>query len=229
MGRSSRPSDAARGRRIGRSDHHRGPPRRWSRRLAVPSAPAAYTGHIRKERDLVPGTPARNTAVVADDRAFARSLVRYLLEERGYEVVAEASTPSDTVRAALAQRPDVIIAHEGCFDRMATLGFGELRAASPGSRIVAIGAAGSTVDPGLSDAVDIVVEDGPDLPQLVLALDGFAVGLRPPVAVAAAAAAASPAVLRRRFRWLERLQGAAAAAVIVLALVMSRGVDPAGG
>ena len=174
----------------------------------------------------MPSMHSRPTAVVADERPLGRSLVRFLLLEHGYDVLEETSMPFDTVLAAAHHHPDVIVAHEACVDPNFRYGVDRIRGASPESRIIVVVDDGSIVDPSLAAAADFVVEDGPGLPQLVLALDGTALGLRPTVMSLAAEEASRSAVARRRGRWFERLQGATAASILVIALVLSRGAEP---
>ncbi|MER3403321.1 MAG: response regulator [Armatimonadota bacterium] len=47
--------------------------------------------------------------VIAEDEELTRVMVRTQLEQLGYEVVGEAETGEDAVRAALQTRPDVMI------------------------------------------------------------------------------------------------------------------------
>ena len=49
------------------------------------------------------------SVVLADDQDLVRSGLRALLEARGIEVLAEASTGRDAVRAAGLHRPDVVV------------------------------------------------------------------------------------------------------------------------
>ena len=55
---------------------------------------------------------SRRSAVVADRRPLERNLARFLLEERGFAVAAEAATAADTTRAVQEHRPDVVLVHE---------------------------------------------------------------------------------------------------------------------
>jgi CheY-like chemotaxis protein len=56
-----------------------------------------------------PPDDRRTSVLLADDDERFRSLLRGLLEDDGYAVVAEASTAADAVRLATSARPDVVL------------------------------------------------------------------------------------------------------------------------
>ena len=171
-----------------------------------------------------------HSAVVADGRPLGRNLVRFLLEEHGYDVVAEAATAFDTVRAASEHRPDLIVVHENCVAPESRFGIARVRGASPTSRIVVVVGRRAAVHAAYGGAADAIVEEGPGLQALGLALEGD--DEREPAPFARAPA--SPVVVpiegktspATQGRWFERLQGAAAAAIFVVALVLARGMGP---
>ena len=116
--------------------------------------------------------PASRSAVVADGRPLGRNLVRFLLEEHGYDIVAEAATAFDTVRAASEHRPDLIVVHENCVAPESRFGIARVRDASPASRIVVVVGRRAAVHAAYGGAADAIVEEGPGLQALGLALEG---------------------------------------------------------
>jgi CheY-like chemotaxis protein len=56
-----------------------------------------------------PPDDRRTSVLLADDDERFRSLLRGLLEDDGYAVVAEAPTAADAVRLATSARPDVVV------------------------------------------------------------------------------------------------------------------------
>src|SRR4029450_10335587 len=56
-------------------------------------------------------SPGRGVVVV-DRRPLERSLVRFILQENGFEVTAEASTPAEALRAVERRAPSVVVLHE---------------------------------------------------------------------------------------------------------------------
>jgi hypothetical protein len=149
------------------------------------------------------------------------------LEERGFAVATEAATAADVSRAVAELHPDVLLVHEDVALEGGESIVPAARAASPKTRIIVLTSDRASADPALVAAADAVVEEGPGLKELEGALAGrrtarAAVG---PIAFAAAAAARPRPGLRER-GWVERLQGAAAASIIVLAVVLARGMGP---
>jgi two-component system chemotaxis response regulator CheY len=49
------------------------------------------------------------TVLLADDDVRFRSIVRSVLEDDGYQVIAEAGTAGETVAAASRHQPDVVV------------------------------------------------------------------------------------------------------------------------
>jgi two-component system response regulator NreC len=72
--------------------------------------------------------------LLVDDHAIVRSGVRRLLEEAGFEVIAEASTAAEALTLARAETPDAIVLDIGLRDRSGLDILPELRAT--GARVV---------------------------------------------------------------------------------------------
>ena len=167
---------------------------------------------------------SRRSAIVADRRPLERGLARFLLEERGLLVVGEAATMADVLLQVQQLRPDIIVLHEKlALDHDPTV-IAQIRRISPRTSIVLLAGNREALPPELILLADAVVEDGPGLTELGVALAG------PPPATAAttdveaagvqAPAVASPA--RPGSRWANRLQGLAVASIIALAFVVAR-------
>src|SRR3546814_15858749 len=54
-------------------------------------------------------TEQRPSVLLADDDARFRSIVRSVLEDDGYKVVAEAADATETIERARQHRPDVVV------------------------------------------------------------------------------------------------------------------------
>src|SRR5512132_1775762 len=167
---------------------------------------------------------SRRAAIVADRRPLERGLARFLLEERGLLVVGEAATMADVLLQVQELKPDIIVLHEKlALDHDPTV-TGQIRRISPSTSIVLLAGNREALPPELILLADAVVEDGPGLTELGVALAG------PPPAKDAttdveatgvqAPAVASPA--GPGSRWANRLQGLAVASIIALAFVVAR-------
>ncbi len=173
---------------------------------------------------------ARRSAVVGDRRPLERNLARFLLEERGFAVAAEAATSADVARAVAEHRPDVLLVHEDVVAEQGESIVPGVRSSSPKTRVIVLTSDRLAADAAIVASADAVVEEGPGLKELESALSphtGRSVVARSaagPIAFAAAAAGPRPALRERG--WVERFQGAAAASIIVLAVVLARGVGP---
>lgn len=163
------------------------------------------------------------SAIVADDRALMRDLLRVALDELGIITTSEVSTGAAAIDAAAEHRPDVLILHEGT-----GLGGSEvierIRCASPASTVVVLTSDRRETPPALAAAADAVVEEGGGLQDLpsVLSTGG---GSGPP---------RRPTRRDRRTpdgrgeRWVKRLQGALAASILLLSILVilpSTGLD----
>jgi AmiR/NasT family two-component response regulator len=169
----------------------------------------------------------RRSAVVGDRRPLERNLARFLLEERGFAVAAEASMAADVAAAVAEHRPDVLLVHENVATDRGESIIPAVRSSSSKTRVIVLTSDRAAAAPTLVAAADAVVEEGPGLKELESALSP-ARGRAAPARAAAgpiafAAAAAKPRPTLRERGWIERLQGAAAASIIVLAVVLARG------
>ena len=113
----------------------------------------------------------RPSAVVADGRALGRNLMRFLLEEQGYQVAAETATAFDTVRAASEHHPDLIVVHQSCIAPSSRFGIARVKGASPSTRVIVVVPDAAT-GRRYGKTADAVVSEGPGLQELVLALQG---------------------------------------------------------
>lgn len=99
--------------------------------------------------------------IVVAEGADERGMLRVVLEGEGFDVVAEAATRADLVRAAGAEQPDVVVLDEA-------IGSGAIamtRAASPSAKVIVV----SPEEPA-----DLDVDGWVALPQVIRGL-GIAV------------------------------------------------------
>lgn len=154
------------------------------------------------------------SAIVADDRALMRDLLRVALDELGIVTASEVSTGAAAIDAAAEHRPDVLILHEG-----AGLGGSEvierIRCASPASTVVVLTSDRRETPPALAAAADAVVEEGGGLQDLpsVLGTGGSGPPRRPTRRDRRTPDA-------RGERWVKRLQGALAASILLLSILV---------
>jgi len=172
--------------------------------------------------------PARPSAVIADQRALERNLVRFLLEEAGYVVVAESTTAQDTASAVEQHRPDVVVVHENAaIDRDISV-VPLIRRSSPSSKVIVLVWSDSAAPPELLQAADAVVEEGAGIKELGFALADAPKGerIRMSESPDGLREATTGGAANATQRWLERLQGALAASILALAvLVVAIGAD----
>jgi CheY-like chemotaxis protein len=170
-------------------------------------------------------TPHSNRyAVVADARSLMRDLLRFLLEQEGFSVVSETSTAAAAVEAVAEHQPDVVILHEATAQDDPEV-LGRIRAEGPGATLVILTADRSGTPASLTAAADAVVEEGAGLQDLASVL------------AAGAGATAGRWTPRpgprpdtrsvRAQRWADRLQGAVAASILMLAVAFATSVQPA--
>jgi len=173
----------------------------------------------------------RRSAVVGDRRPLERNLARFLLEERGFAVAAEAATSADVAGAVAEHRPDVLLVHEDVVAESGESIVPGIRSSSPKTRVIVLTSDRLAADAAIVASADAVVEEGSGLKELESALSPhtgrnvLARSAAGPIAFAAAATHPRPSLRERG--WVERLQGAAAASIIVLAVVLARGLGPA--
>jgi CheY-like chemotaxis protein len=164
------------------------------------------------------------TAIIADRHALGRNLVRFLLEEEGFEISAEAATIAEVLLAVQHQTPDVLVVHENLARDHDPAVFAQIRQLSPNTNLVLMTGNRDDLAVELIFIADSVVEEGPGLGQLA-----FAAGWQAPTEVRnldseRAARARRTARARWRPPWGERLdtRGAVAACFVVFAVMLVR-------
>jgi CheY-like chemotaxis protein len=164
------------------------------------------------------------TAIIADRHALGRNLVRFLLEEEGFEISAEAATIAEVLLAVQHQTPDVLVVHENLARDHDPAVLAQIRQLSPNTNLVLMTGNRDDLAVELIFIADSVVEEGPGLGQLA-----FAAGWQAPTEVRnldseRAARARRSARGRWRPPWGERLdtRGAVAASIVVLAVMVVR-------
>ena len=169
-------------------------------------------------------------AVVADGRPLERGLVRFLLDEAGYVVVAEAGAAHDTAEAVREYQPDVLVLNENTAIDHGVPVIADLRRASPATKFILVTSSGTTASADLLDEADAVIEEGAGIKELGFALESPRRDVRTEKARVQAAleplSLSEPGV-RNHLRWLERMQGAAAASILIIAIALF--VGPFGG
>jgi CheY-like chemotaxis protein len=173
--------------------------------------------------DMSDQAPGR-TAIIADRHALGRNLVRFLLEEEGFEISAEAATIAEVLLAVQHQTPDVLVVHENLARDHDPAVFAQIRQLSPNTNLVLMTGNRDNLAVELIFIADSIVEEGPGLGQLA-----FAAGWQAPteaqrVDVERAARVRRTAQRRWRPPWGERLdtRGAVAASIVVFAVMLGR-------
>ena len=164
------------------------------------------------------------TAIIADRHALGRNLVRFLLEEEGFEISAEAATIAEVLLAVQHQTPDVLVVHENLARDHDPTVFAQIRQLSPNTNLVLMTGNRDSLAVELIFIADSVVEEGPGLGQLA-----FAAGWQAPTEARRADAERAARARRRERRrwrppWGERLdtRGAVAASIVVFAVMLVR-------
>jgi CheY-like chemotaxis protein len=177
--------------------------------------------------DVSQDSSAGRGVLVVDRRPLERSLVRFILQENGFEVTGEAATPADALRAVERQPPGVVVLHENAAWEQGQPTIPRLHQALPDVKVLVIAPAFGVVRVELLRDADAVLEEGvgfKDLPFVIGKLSG---GDGPRIAdTVVAGAPVVPATPLRRERWVNRFQGATAAAVVFLALIVARAALP---
>jgi CheY-like chemotaxis protein len=173
--------------------------------------------------DMSVRMPGR-TAIIADRHALGRNLVRFLLEEEGFEISTEAATIAEVLLAVQHQTPDVLVVHENLARDHDPTVLAQIRQLSPNTNLVLMTGNRDNLAVELIFIADSVVEEGPGLGQLA-----FAAGWQAPTeARRADAERAARAGRRERRRWRppwgESLdtRGAVAASIVVFAVMLVR-------
>src|SRR5207249_5310578 len=120
----------------------------------------------------------------ADGRPLLRNLLRFILEEDGFEVPAEAGSALDAVRSVEELHPDVVVVHETLAREHDAWLIPRLREVSPETNVVLLtesGLAGAELLAGVS----AVIGEGAGLQELSLAVRRVARPSRVPIAVGA--------------------------------------------
>lgn len=171
--------------------------------------------------DTTPGT-----AVVADRRPLERSFLRFLLEDEGLAVRAEAATMSDLLLALQREPPDTLVLHEHLARGHDDAVIAQVRWLAPEANIVVVTQGIGDTPPALLAIADATIVDGVGLVGLGPAV---ARPSRAPVPVANQPASTGSSLgdtsppPPTSSRWVERLQGAVAASIVALAVIVLRG------
>jgi CheY-like chemotaxis protein len=184
----------------------------------------AATNPAAADDDDMSDQTAGRTAIIADRHALGRNLVRFLLEEEGFEISAEAATIAEVLLAVQHQTPDVLVVHENLARDHDPAVFSQIRQLSPNTSLVLMTGNCDNLAVELIFIADSIVEEGPGLGQLA-----FAAGWQAPteaqrVDVERAARVRRTAQRRWRPPWGERLdtRGAVAASIVVFAVMLGR-------
>jgi CheY-like chemotaxis protein len=184
----------------------------------------AATNPAAADDDDMSDQTAGRTAIIADRHSLGRNLVRFLLEEEGFEISAEAATIAEVLLAVQHQTPDVLVVHENLARDHDPAVFAQIRQLSPNTNLVLMTGNRDNLAVELIFIADSIVEEGPGLGQLA-----FAAGWQAPTEsrrVDAERAARARRTARRRWRppWGERLdtRGAVAASIVVFAVMLVR-------
>jgi CheY-like chemotaxis protein len=138
---------------------------------------AANPAAVDMDDDMSEQTPGR-TAIIADRHALGRNLVRFLLEEEGFEISAEAATIAEVLLAVQHQTPDVLVVHENLARDHDPAVLAQIRQLSPNTNLVLMTGNRDDLAVELIFIADSVVEEGPGLGQLA-----FAAGWQAPTEV----------------------------------------------
>ncbi len=167
--------------------------------------------------------PSNRYAVVADARSLMRDLLRFLLEQEGFSVASEASTAAAAVEAVAEHHPEVVILHEATAQDTPDA-IERIREEAPDATLVILTADRSRTPASLTSAADAVVEEGAGLQDLASVL---AAGTGGAVRSWTPRPEPKPDAHRPRGqRWVDRLQGAVAASILMLTVVFATSVQP---
>ncbi len=165
--------------------------------------------------------PPNRSAVVADARSLMRDLLRFLLEQEGFAIASEASTGAAAVDAVAEHHPDVVVLHEAVALEAPDV-IERLRAGSPDPMVVVLTTDRERTPPSLVTAADAVVEEGAGLQDLAVVLAAGAGAISTGWTPRPAPPYAKD---ERSRRWMERLQGAVAASILILGIVFAANVE----
>jgi CheY-like chemotaxis protein len=183
--------------------------------------------------------------VIADGIPVVRHLMRFFLEEDGFEVLGETARGDELVELVRTHRPDAVVLHERLADAQGLASIPGIRAASPDTRIAMCTRSGGIELSAGTRGADVYLEEGLGLKDLAFVLrtlcespfisleSGTAEGgeqLAPVVPLNGDASPPAPAGDEERHAdqgaWWSRLVTSAAVAITVLAFSLF--VSPGG-
>jgi CheY-like chemotaxis protein len=173
--------------------------------------------------------------LVAIPTSFQQEVVRFYLKDAGYQILGMVPSGADLLARAGDQQPEAVVLHESVAAEPGPGLIQELRKVTPSTKIVVLAAAPDEAWRGPARGADAFLEEGVGIASLkgVLAELCGATGIRPAAVwidtdgQAAPAGAEDPeemapiplpAAPGRGVLWYERFRGAAAAAILLLAL-----------
>ena len=115
----------------------------------------------------------KRTAVICDDDTMTRRLVARLLEEAGYDLLAELDTAVDVVEVARHSKPHLIVLDLSLPGMSGVAAVPELRKASPISRIIVCTSFDNLAEEARLEGVHAVVSKS-ELLSLVDIIEGLA-------------------------------------------------------
>ena len=115
-------------------------------------------------------TLERPTALICDDDASLRGVIAHVVEDAGYEIVAEIDVATHLVAAVGAAKPDLITLDLWLPGMSGLEAMREIRAVSPGTRVVVFSAHDSWRENALALGADRFVEK-PYFDSLTNAID----------------------------------------------------------
>jgi len=103
--------------------------------------------------------PAR--ILIVDDAVFMRTVLKKMLEEEGYEIVAEASNGIEAIKMAKEHQPDVVTLDITMPEMDGVTALPDIMAAAPETKVImcsAMGQQGMVVDAIKNGAKDFIVK-----------------------------------------------------------------------
>lgn len=109
-----------------------------------PAAPVSPVRAAGATQSTVGAAPARSSGrvLIADDHEEIRALMRFQLEQAGYEVVGEASDGATAVALAIEQLPDVVVMELAIPVMTGLEAIPIMRTTAPSARIIALSGRG---------------------------------------------------------------------------------------
>jgi DNA-binding NarL/FixJ family response regulator len=137
--------------------------------------------------------PKTVKVLIAGDIYAKLALVRRFLEDDGYEVVGDAGTKQDVIRAVQAGRPDVVVIDEEFIDGGPVGTIPRIRSAQPGAKIVVF-TSGPPVEETAPHGADGYLEKGAPLGALTSMLGRLFADRTAPIDAVAGTAGAGAAL-----------------------------------